>query len=131
MTVSPLVVDLHLRRLFHTHYCHLLTERKEKLVARYEREWCLFRGLMQIFIMRSLTQLTFNCSKSTTETLERVVRIPLLSMNELGEKSGATIRLGNFIITTWSNSYWLVVFGKCLSLVRILSTFTSYYFNEL
>ena len=55
---------------------------------------------MQIFIMRSLTQLTFNCSKSTTETLERVVRIPLLSMNELGEKSGATIRLGNFIITT-------------------------------
>ena len=39
-------------------------------------------------------------------------RIPLLSLNELGEKSRATIILGKFVSKPKSNSHWLIVFGK-------------------
>ena len=46
-------------------------------------------------------------------------RIPLLSLNELGEKSRATIILGKLVNRPTSNSPWLLVFGKCFSLVKI------------
>ena len=46
-------------------------------------------------------------------------RIPLLSVNELGEKSPRKIILGKFVNKPYSNSHWLIVFGKCFSLVKI------------
>ena len=47
------------------------------------------------------------------------IKILLLSLNELGEKSQATIILCKFVNTPESNSHWLIVFGKCFSLVKI------------
>ena len=48
------------------------------------------------------------------------VRILILSLNELSEKSRATIILGNFVNKPYRNSYWLVVvFRKCFSMVKI------------
>ena len=41
--------------------------------------------------------------------------IPFLSLNELGEKLQATIIIGKFVNKSQSNSYWLIVFGKCFS----------------
>ena len=46
-------------------------------------------------------------------------RVPLLGLNELGEKSQATIILGRFVNKPQSNSHWLIVFGKCFSLAKI------------
>ena len=46
-------------------------------------------------------------------------RLPLLGLNELGEKSRATIILGKFVDNPKSNSHWLKFFGKCFSLVKI------------
>ena len=45
--------------------------------------------------------------------------IPLLGLNELGEKSQATIILRKFANKPLSNSHQLIVFGKCFSLVKI------------
>ena len=45
-------------------------------------------------------------------------RIPLLTLNELREKSGATIILHKFANKPRSNSHWLKFFGKCFSLVK-------------
>ena len=59
-------------------------------------------------------------------------RIPLLSLNELGEKSRATIILGKFVKKPKSNCHWLIVSGKCFSLVRILKhVHMAYSFLEL
>ena len=44
-----------------------------------------------------------------------------MSLNELGEKSQATIILGEFVNKPKSNSHWLIVFGKCFSLVKTRS----------
>ena len=51
-------------------------------------------------------------------------RIPLLSLNELGEKSPATIIFVKFVNKPKSNSDWLIVFGNFFLLVKIESTFT-------
>ena len=40
------------------------------------------------------------------------------SLNEIGEKSQATIILGKFVNQA-INSHWPIVFGKCFSLVKI------------
>ena len=45
--------------------------------------------------------------------------IPLLSLNELGEKLEVRIVLGKFLRKPKSNSHWLIVFGKCFSWVKI------------
>ena len=50
--------------------------------------------------------------------LSREVGYLFLSLDELGEKLRATIVLGNFVKAI-TNSYRLIVFGKCLSLVKI------------
>ena len=49
--------------------------------------------------------------------LSREVGIPLLSLNELEKKSQAIIILDKFV--NKPNSHWLVVFGKCFSLMEI------------
>ena len=46
-------------------------------------------------------------------------RIPLLSLNEPGEKSRATIILGKFVNKPKLNSHWLIFLGKYISLVKI------------
>ena len=46
-------------------------------------------------------------------------KIPLLSLNEFGEKSRATGILGNFVNSPKSQSYWFIVFEKCVSTVKI------------
>ena len=46
-------------------------------------------------------------------------RIPLLSLNEFGEKSLATIILGTFVNKPKSNTNWITVFVKSFSLVKI------------
>lgn len=46
--------------------------------------------------------------------------IPLLSLNELGEMSQTITILGNFVNNPDSNSHWLIVFGKYLSLINML-----------
>ena len=43
-------------------------------------------------------------------------RIPLLSLNKLGEVTQTTIILCNFVN---KSSYWFIVSGKCFSLVKI------------
>ena len=48
--------------------------------------------------------------------------IPLLSLNELGEMSQTITILGNFVNNSDSNCPWLIVFGKYLSLINMLST---------
>ena len=45
-------------------------------------------------------------------------RILPLSSNELKENSGATINSSKLVNKSESNSYWLIVFGKCFSLVK-------------
>ena len=50
-------------------------------------------------------------------------RISLLSLNELGEKSQATIILSKFVNKLQAKSYWLIVFGKYFSLIKILIFF--------
>ena len=45
--------------------------------------------------------------------------MPLLSLNELGEKSRVTIILVKFVNKPQSTSHWLIVFGKYFSLVNI------------
>ena len=45
-------------------------------------------------------------------------RIPLLSLNELGEKSQAIIILGKFVNKLKSKSHWLIFFIS-FSLVKI------------
>ena len=44
--------------------------------------------------------------------------IPVLNLNELGKKSRTTNLLDNFMSNPKSNSYWLIVFEKKLSLVK-------------
>ena len=46
-------------------------------------------------------------------------RMTLFNLNELGEKSRATIILGNLVNKPQSNFHWLIVFGKYFSLVKI------------
>ena len=46
------------------------------------------------------------------------LRIPVLNLNELGKKSRTTNLLDNFMSNPKSNSYWLIVFEKKLSLVK-------------
>ena len=45
--------------------------------------------------------------------------MPFLSLNEHGEKSRATIILGNFINKPQPSSYLFIVFEKWLALVKI------------
>ena len=49
----------------------------------------------------------------------REVKLPFLSLTELGEKSSTTIILGNFVGQTITKCYWDVVLGKCFSFVKI------------
>ena len=56
-------------------------------------------------------------------------RLPLLSLNELGEKSQSAITLGKFSTKSQSNSYWLIVFGKCFSLVKIKACSQDVFFS--
>ena len=44
--------------------------------------------------------------------------ISFLSLNTLSEKLQVTIIPGNFVAKPNSIFYWLIVFGKCLSLVK-------------
>ena len=46
-------------------------------------------------------------------------RIPLFSLNELGEKSANLTILGKFVNKPYSISHWLIVFGKRFSLVKV------------
>ena len=46
------------------------------------------------------------------------VRICILSLNELREKLRAAMILGKFVNKPWSTSHWLIVFGKCFSVVK-------------
>ena len=48
-------------------------------------------------------------------------RIPLLSLNELGEKSRATIILGKFVNKPKSSSDWLIFFDQNLKHVHMYS----------
>ena len=50
--------------------------------------------------------------------------MPLLSLNEIGEKLQPTTTLDNFVHNSQSNYYWLTVFGKYPSLIKTQKTFT-------
>ena len=63
-------------------------------------------------------------------------RIPFLSLNELGEKSRATIILGNkpkskFVNKLKSNSHWLIFFGKFFLSHNLKHVHMRYSFLEL
>ena len=51
-----------------------------------------------------------------------------MSFNELGEMSRTKIVLGNFV--NINKNPWLIVFGKCFSLVKTSSAFLTYSFDE-
>ena len=53
--------------------------------------------------------------------------LPLLSLNELGEKSQAAIILSKFVNKPKPNSYRLIAFGICFSLVEIQWEFTIFF----
>ena len=58
-------------------------------------------------------------------------RIPLLSLNELGQKSRAKIILSKFVNKPESNSDWLIVFGKFFIGQNIEHVHMTYSFLEL
>ena len=84
--------------------------------------------LIRVFLNYNLLHVIFGKVKKKSysdryEKLRKGCRIPLLSLNEHGEKSRATIILDNFVNKSLSNSYCRIVFGKCFSLQGFFQAF--------
>ena len=58
-------------------------------------------------------------------------RITLLSLNELGEKSRATIILGKFVNNPKSNSHWLIFSENVFDWSEFKDVLMTYYFLDL